>query len=177
MISIGLEAPADVGAREALLDQVFGEERWQKTCQLLRDNRLPAPGLSFVAKDQNGQLLGTLRFWHIRAGTAGSALLLGPLAVATNCHGQGLGTRLMKMGLMRAMASGVGSVILVGDAPYYQRFGFRQDLVTGLALPGPVDRDRFLAREFKVGALAGANGLVVATGAFDRTAAGRRIAA
>ena len=48
--------------------------------------------------------------------------------------------------LKRAQDAGEGSVILVGDAPYYQRFGFEQAPTSGLWLPGPVDPKRFQLR-------------------------------
>ncbi len=58
------------------------------------------------------------------------------------------------------------AVILVGDAAYYTRFGFSLDLTRRLLMPGPVDRNRFLALELAEGALAGAAGMLVPTGAF-----------
>jgi predicted N-acetyltransferase YhbS len=63
------------------------------------------------------------------------------------------------------------AVLLVGDAPYYARFGFEAALAAGLDLPGPVDRSRFLGFEIEDGALNGASGLVRATGAKAASAA------
>ena len=54
------------------------------------------------------------------------------------------------------------AVILVGDAPYYARFGFTRDLTLDMALPGPVDLDRFLGLELVPRALASAAGTVTA---------------
>jgi predicted N-acetyltransferase YhbS len=73
----------------------------------------------------------------------------------------GIGGRLMREAIRRARDSGEGAILLVGDAPYYGRFGFIADLTRGLRLPGPVDGARFLARELVPGALAGAKGLVI----------------
>jgi predicted N-acetyltransferase YhbS len=56
-------------------------------------------------------------------------------------------------------------VLLVGDAPYYGRFGFEQRNTGGLWLPGPVKPERFLARELAPGALSGARGNVMALAA------------
>ena len=59
------------------------------------------------------------------------------------------------------------AVVLVGDAPYYERFGFSTGTAAGLWLPGPYERDRFLALELERGSLAGAKGLVSAAGALE----------
>jgi predicted N-acetyltransferase YhbS len=163
MIRIRQEVPADVAARELLLDEAFGPARFAKTCERLRERRLPARGLSFVAEDA-GAVVGTLRLWAITAGPRRPALLLGPLAVAGSHRSLGLGARLMETGLGRARLLGHEAVLLVGDAPYYGRFGFSGELTRGLWLPGPVERERFLGLDLAPGALAGAFGLVSATG-------------
>jgi len=161
--SIRAESPQDFLAREALLDRSFGTGRWRKTCERLRENRLPAPGLAFSAT-QNRVLVGTLRFWSIDAGGI-DALMLGPIAVGGAQRSQGLGGKLIRLGLLRASELGHKAVILVGDAPYYERFGFSRAGAAALELPGPVDLARFLALELQPGALADASGLVRATGA------------
>ena len=161
--TIALEQPGDRAAREALLDAAFGPSRWQKTCERLREGRLPARGLSLAASD-GGRLIGTLRFWHVQAGDT-PALMLGPLAVTADRRGEGLGSWLIGEGLSRARAAGHRAVLLVGDAPYYARFGFEARLVHDLALPGPVDRARFLGLELAEGALSCAMGRIVPTGA------------
>jgi len=164
MILIDREAPGEGPAREALLDRCFGRTRWFKTCQRLRRDRLPAEGLSFSARE-DGVLLGTVRLWPIDAGSAGPALLLGPIAVEPARQGQGIGTALMAQALKAAEAQGHKAVLLVGDAPYYERFGFSEALTTTLRMPGPVDTARFLGLELVPGALQGAEGSVTATGA------------
>jgi predicted N-acetyltransferase YhbS len=163
MLRILDETHHDVDQREALLDARFGEQRFAKTCERLREGRLPAEGLSLVAREA-GRVVGTLRFWHIAAGPGRASLLLGPLAVAAGYEGRGLGSGLMRIGLAKAAALGHASVLLVGDAPYYSRFGFSADATGGLWLPGPYERERFLGRELVPGALAGAGGLVQGTG-------------
>src|SRR5215813_1991618 len=85
MISIRKERPPDLAAREALLDEAFGDLRWRKSSQRLRDGRLPAGGLAFVATDGK-RVIGTARLWTIVCGTGQSALLLGPVAVASDCR-------------------------------------------------------------------------------------------
>jgi predicted N-acetyltransferase YhbS len=163
MTLIGQELAHDAEAREELLDRVFGEGRFLKTCEALRCGRLPAPGLSFVAKSK-GKVVGTVRLWDIIAGTAGPAVLLGPLAVAPELQGRGVGSCLVRQAIHEAGLSGHRSVLLVGDAPFYGRFGFDTACVSGLDLPGPVERARFHGLELKPKALQGARGLVVAAG-------------
>ena len=156
------ERLADAPAREALLDDAFGDERFAKTCQRLRDGRLPAEGLAIVARDSD-RIVGTLRCWSIEAGGR-PALLLGPLAVARSHRSIGIGSALMREALWRAATRGHKAVLLVGDASYYARFGFEAALTRDLDLPGPVERERFLAFEIVPDALDGAKGVVRAMG-------------
>jgi predicted N-acetyltransferase YhbS len=166
MITIREESFHDVEAREALLDSCFGPARFEKTCERLREGRLPAEGLSLVV-EQDGVLIGTVRLWHVSAGPNRRALMLGPLAVDPARQGLGVGGKLMREALSRAAALGHEAVLLVGDAPYYERFGFSAAKTSGLWLPGPYERDRFLAVDLQAGALDGARGLVSATGALE----------
>lgn len=162
---ISLETPADVAQREALLDLSFGRAaRLAKTSERLREGRLPAQGLAFAAHGPDGRVVGTLRLWHVTAGPSRPALLLGPLAVHPWFRSIGLGGAMMTAAICEATRLGHGAILLVGDAPYYQRFGFDAALTTGLWLPGSFDRNRFLGLELKHGALKGASGLVSATG-------------
>ena len=110
---------------------------------------------------------GTVRLWHVSVGPDRPALLLGPIAVDPALQGLGLGAKLMRAALERATARGHGAVLLVGDAPYYARFGFSAALTERLRLPGPYERERFLGVELEAGALAGARGLISATGAIE----------
>ena len=163
MVTLTPERPEHGPAIERLLDQAFGEARWHKTCQRLRDGQAPMRELSLVAIADN-ELIGTVRLWPMLAGGR-RALLLGPLAVDNRWQDHGLGSTLMNEALKRAQDAGERSVILVGDAPYYQRFGFEQAPTSGLWLPGPVDPKRFLARELTPQALSGARGPVMALAA------------
>ncbi|WP_336486529.1 GNAT family N-acetyltransferase [Methylobacterium nigriterrae] len=163
MIEIREEHAVDVPARERLLDACFGASRFAKTSERLREGRLPARRLALAATRQ-GRLVGTVRLWHVEAGSAGPALLLGPLAIDPAVQGQGLGTVMMHAALGRAEALGHGAVLLVGDAPYYARFGFSEAGAAGLWLPGPFERERFLGLELRENALSDAAGLLRATG-------------
>ena len=161
--AIRAEKASDLVAREALLDVCFGENRHLRTCQRLRDGRMPAEGLAFSAMAQ-GRLVGTLRLWHVSAGGI-PALMLGPLAVENISRKLGVGAALMDHALAAAGTRGHRAVILLGDAPYYARFGFVPEKMAALSLPGPFERDRLLGLELVPGALDGASGMIVATGA------------
>src|SRR5450755_1668586 len=170
--AIRSERASDVMAREALLDVCFGDNRHARTCQRLRDGRAPAEGLALSALAQ-GRLVGTLRLWHVSAGGV-PALVLGPLAVDPACRKLGVGAALMNHALAAAKARGHGAVILLGDAPYYARFGFSATKTGELSLPGPFERDRLLGLELSEGALDGVWGMIVPTGAsLPRTRASR----
>jgi predicted N-acetyltransferase YhbS len=164
--AIRAERASDVVAREALLDACFGASRHKRTCQRLRDGRAPAEGLalSVVRQGRQDRLVGTVRLWHVSAGGV-PALVLGPLAVDASCRDLGIGAVLMQHALAAAKARGHGAVILLGDAPYYARFGFSALKTGELSLPGPFERDRLLGLELREGALDGAWGLIAPTGA------------
>ena len=170
--AIRAERASDVAAREALLDACFGDNRHARTCQRLRDGRAPAQGLALSAVRQ-GRLVGTVRLWHVSAGGV-PALMLGPLAVEESSRQLGVGAALMDHAIAAAKARGHRAVILLGDAPYYARFGFSGGNTGELSLPGPFERDRLLGLELREGALDGAWGMISATGApLPKAKAGR----
>lgn len=161
-MTITPEQPHHAAAVERLLDISFGPGRFAKTAYRLRDGVPPVAGLSLVSLDPATETLdGTLRFWPVLIGGLTPTLLLGPIAVAPGRRSEGLGAALIRNGLNRAVAQGWRSVVLVGDAPYYGRFGFTRALTLGMALPGPVDCDRFLGLELVPGTLAGAAGTLM----------------
>jgi predicted N-acetyltransferase YhbS len=162
--AIRAERTSDVVARETLLDASFGDNRHMRICQRLRDGRAPADGLAFSAVGADGRLVGTLRLWHVSAGGV-PALVLGPLAVDSAYRKLGVGAALMVHAIAAATARGHRAVLLLGDAPYYSRFGFSGEKAKELMLPGAFERERLLALELVPGSLDGAWGMIVPTGA------------
>jgi hypothetical protein len=160
--AIRAERASDVVAREALLDACFGENRHARTCQRLRDGRAPADGLALSAVAR-GKLVGTVRLWHVSAGGI-PALVLGPLAVGSAFRKLGAGAALMDHALAAARARGHRAVLLLGDAAYYERFGFSTEKTAELMLPGAYEQERLLGIELVPGALDGAWGMIVPTG-------------
>ncbi|THK35493.1 N-acetyltransferase [Ensifer sp. MPMI2T] len=166
---IDSENPGDVVARENLLDRAMGPDRRRKSSEKLRRGRVPAEGLALVARDEDGHVIGTVRLWNVEAGVDREghgvpALLLGPLAVDPTHEGRGIGGMLMRAAIQKAKNLGHGAILLVGDAAYYERFGFFAERAQHLVMPGPFERNRFLALELKDGWLDGAAGMLVASG-------------
>ncbi|WP_062014159.1 GNAT family N-acetyltransferase [Aureimonas sp. AU4] len=165
---IRAERAEDVGAREALLDAAMGAGRTRKSSEAIRRGRLPAQGLSLVSETTDGVLAGSVRLWHVAAGERGGApveaLLLGPLAVARPFEGLGIGSQLMRRAIAEAAWRGHRAIVLVGDAPYYERFGFRAEAAAGLVMPGPFERHRLLGLELATASLQGACGLIQPNG-------------
>lgn len=168
MVTIREEKLSDAAAREALLDEGYGPDRFTKTSERLREGRLPAAGLSLVAV-HCGRLVGTVRLWHVAAGPGLAALLLGPLAVHPQHRNRGIGATLMRRAIARARLAGHEAILLVGDAAYYGRFGFTAASTGELWMPGRFQRERLLALELRPRALAGARGLIAATGQLEPT--------
>ncbi len=179
---VDVERPEDAEARESLLDRAFGPARFAKTCERLRVGRVPAAGLSLVARTARfsggadvgrdidpGEVVGTVRLWHVEVGGV-LALMLGPLAVDAGWRCHRVGGRLMEAAVARASVLGHAAIVLVGDAPYYARFGFERRHALDLRMPGPVEEERLLGLELVPDALADAKGLVRATGAMDLAA-------
>ena len=161
---ISLEKPQHAAAIEDLLDRAFGPDRQKKTAYRLRDGVDPIDGLSFVAIEHddagNEVIVGTIRYWPILIGGQHEAILLGPIAVEDRLQGSGLGSKLIRMSLAKAAELGHKAVILVGDAPYYERFGFSRSMTLDMQMPGPVELARFLGLELVPGALKGASGMI-----------------
>lgn len=164
-VTIVAEGASDVAARETLLDLAMGPKRKKKSSEKLRRGRRPSEGLAFVARAASGAIVGTVRLWDVGLGEGGPAgLLLGPLAVEPGLKSSGIGSALMRHAIAEAARLGHGVIVLVGDAPYYERFGFSADQTAALAMPGPYERHRLLALELKDGALVGARGTIRAAG-------------
>jgi predicted N-acetyltransferase YhbS len=159
-IAIRPELPVDGEAIDRLHERAFGPGRFARSAYLLRERAPALPDLSFAAF-VGSLLVGSVRVSAVQAGSV-PALVLGPLAVEPAFEKRGIGAALVQRTLDEARTAGHKLVILVGDEPYYSRFGFRRIPAGQLSLPGPVDPARFLAAELAPGALDGAVGKVMA---------------
>ena len=143
MIQLEQEQPNDWWEVEALYDLCFAPGREALSSYRLRDGVAPIPQLCLVARDEGGTIGGAIRYWPVRVGGA-PALLLGPVAVHPTRQGEGLGALLLQDSVARAFALGWDRILLVGDAPYYSRFGFER--LSGVDMPPPTNPDRILGR-------------------------------
>jgi predicted N-acetyltransferase YhbS len=149
LIDIVAAQAADLPEIDLLLDARFGPARRKRTAYRLREGMAPIAALSFVARD-GGELVGSVQCWPIAMTTSAGAMLpltlLGPLVTAADREGQGIGTALMQAALAAADAADTPPLLLIGDEPYYGRFGFAAARTGSFMLPGPVDRARLLLR-------------------------------
>jgi predicted N-acetyltransferase YhbS len=155
VIELRPETGEDWWEVEALYDLCFAPGREALSSYRLRDDIPPVAGLSLVARDEQGILAGAIRFWPVRVGGV-PALLLGPVAVHPTHQGEGLGGVLIRDGLAAAAAAGWERVLLVGDAPYYSRFGFAR--LDGVVMPPPTNPERVLGQDLRPGAWQGVRG-------------------
>jgi len=142
------------GAVERLYDDVFGPARFHKASYLFREGVAPVQELSWIAlegdRPGNDRLVGAIRYWPILVGETGhSALLLGPLAIAQDRAGKGIGRALMFKTLDLAAQLGHDLVLLVGDVDYYKRFGFVPATPHGFVMPGESRPDRLQVAPLK----------------------------
>ena len=155
------ETPADSFEVEMLLDVAFGPGRTALSSYQLREGVAQIAELSTIVRDEYDSVVGAIRFWPVRIGEAGdSALLLGPIAIHPIRQGEGLGALLMMESLERARAMSWQRVVLVGDEPYYRRFGFTREMALALDFPKPVNLKRLLAKELVEGAMHAVSGMV-----------------
>jgi predicted N-acetyltransferase YhbS len=139
-------------------EEAFGPGRYTRAAYRIREGGPHARALSFVA--MHGETVaGSVRMTWVAAGK-GRALLLGPLAVRPEWKNIGIGRRLVAMALEAAAKANAGSVVLVGDEPYYGPLGFQRVPRGQLSMPGPVDLNRLLAHEIEAGAVAALTGML-----------------
>lgn len=137
------------GAVERLYDGVFGSARFHKASYLFREGVDPVRELSWIALEGD-RLVGAIRYWPILVGESGHpALLLGPLAIAQDRAGKGIGRALMFKTLDLAAQLGHDLVLLVGDVDYYKRFGFVPATPHGFVMPGESRPDRLQVAPLK----------------------------
>ncbi len=159
MIRLAQETKDDWWEVEALYDLCFAPGREALSSYRLRDGVDPVAELSLVARDDEGGILGgAIRYWPVLIGRA-DVLLLGPVAVHPTRQGEGLGGFLIRESLLIASAAGWERVLLIGDAPYYGRFGF--DRLEGVLMPPPTDPARVLGRALTDEAWEGVYGDVI----------------
>ena len=150
---------ADLPAVSRLHAEAFGPGRFARTAYRVREGTPAISRYCRVAMLAD-RPIAAVRFTPITIGGKDGALLLGPLVVDAEFSGQGFGKRLISQAMASAKFDGVALMLLVGDEPYYGRFGFRPVPFGQIYLPGPVDPRRLLAAELAPDALAHFKGAV-----------------
>ena len=161
MFRIAPELPDDLPEVEYLYDLAFAPGRTALSSYRLREDIDRIAELSLVARDQFDIVAGAIRYWPVRVGNANDpALLLGPVAVHPTRQGEGLGRMLISNSLERAIAANWSRVILIGDEPYYRKYGFTREFAKELDFPPPTNPDRLLAKALEKGAFDDIKGMI-----------------
>jgi len=170
-ITIRPERPADHDAVYALHTAAFGQENESRLVDLLRKSPHFVPGLSIVG-ELKGDIIGHILFTKLKIvagdGRETGTLALAPVSVLPVLQYSGVGTQLVRHGLSEARRLGYGSVIVLGHAQYYPKFGFMPASKWGITTAYQVPGENFMAIELFPGALKDASGRVVYPEEFDR---------
>lgn len=157
-ITILPETAGDAQHIERLHERTFGPGRFALSAYRLREHVDHRLDLSFTA--HIGTLLvGSVRNLPICVGNT-KALMLGPLTVEPPFRSHSIGRMLIEKSLKEAKAKGHRLVLLVGDAAYYTRFGFKLVPRGRATMPGPVDYGRVLVAELEDNAFDGVSGRI-----------------
>ena len=144
-LMLASESASDAPQAEALIEAAFGPGRFAKAAERVRERAAFAPDLSFCAW-RDGAMVGTVRMWRARVGET-PVVFLGPIAVTCAERSGGVGAVLVERACEAAALAGETAIVLVGDEPYFGRFGFQ--VAGGVSLPGPVDPGRVLAKSLR----------------------------
>ncbi|WP_119080333.1 GNAT family N-acetyltransferase [Chitinophaga alhagiae] len=170
-IDIRAEQEQDIPVVYSLHAAAFGQENEGRLVDLLRQSEHYIPALSLVAV-LDGAIIGHILFTKLKimtgAGGEVESLALAPVSVTPDLQYAGVGGQLVRHGLEVARELGYGSVIVLGHAQYYPKFGFAPASRWGLTTTYEVPDEVFMAIELQPGALAGAAGRVVYPKAFEQ---------
>lgn len=152
------ERPDDAPLIDALIDRAFGPGRNAKAAERLREGNRLIPELSYTAWEGE-RLVGSVRLWPVRIGED-PVVFLGPIAVEADVRKHRIGQTLVERSCEAAAKAGWRAVLLVGDAPYFERAGFSAAPARDVVMPGPVDQRRVLLKALREGGADGIAGLV-----------------
>jgi len=156
-LTLATETPDDWWEVEALFDLCFAPGRSALSSYRLREGVDPIGPLCLTARDAEGILAGAVRNWPVLVGGQ-EAVLLGPISVHPTRQGEGVASLLMQRCLTDARDLGWLRLMLVGDIPYYRRFGFER--LNAVIMPPPTNPDRVLGVALAEGAWQGVSGAV-----------------
>ncbi len=155
--TLSAERPEHADAIEGVLDRAFGPGRHAKTSERVRERGARfEPGLSRVALDHAGEVIGGCRIWSVEAGVA--LFFLGPLAVDPAAQAAGLGLAMTRDCVAACRSLAGAGIVLVGAERFFRPLGFTVVPRGRMTLPGPVDPARLLWLELRPGGLDGVQG-------------------
>lgn len=138
-MTIRRQTPQDSSAIEDLMAEAFGPSRLSRTVWHLRQGDA-VPELCFV-QEEEGVIIGSLRFWPILLGGK-TALLLGPLAIAKDYKGKGFGKALVAHAIACASQMSYHAILVSGEPDYYPQFGFMPASPSEFLWPGFIEEER-----------------------------------
>lgn len=159
MLEIRAERPDDAEVIYALHAAAFGREGEAELVRALRER---GELLVSLVAEAAGAPAGHIAFSPVtvpgprRVRAAG----LGPLAVAPERQGEGVGSALVRTGHAACRARRLEAVFVLGHPGFYRRFGFAPAARYGLYFQSHAFDAAFFALELRPGALASASGEV-----------------
>lgn len=162
MIQIRKETNEDFDSVYDLNLQAFNQIAEPELVDKLRLSDRFIPELSLLALLDN-KIVGHILFTRIFIQSEGvnkESLALAPMAVLPDLQKSGIGKQLIKSGLDKARSLGYESVIVLGHADYYPKFGFKPASAFGITAPWDVPDEVFMVLELKEKAISDVRGIV-----------------
>jgi putative acetyltransferase len=125
---IRIETGSDREGIEELLLEAFPSP---PEAELVRQLREDGDVVFSLVAVEGRKVIGQALFSRLLA--PDGALALGPVAVTESRRRRGIAAKLIEAGIERARNDGWTAVVVLGDPPYYQRFGFSQETVEGMS--------------------------------------------
>lgn len=147
----------------AFKDEVYTDHKEQFLVERLRNSESFVPELSLVA-EVDGQIAGYVLLTKIKIINdnlqEAPSLSLAPVAVLTEYQGKGIGGKLIQKAHQIAKELQFGSIILLGHAEYYPKFGYKMTKEYGIKLPFEVPDENCMLIELTENALKDVTGTV-----------------
>lgn len=147
---------------EAFKTMEFSDHSEQFLVERLRKSPAFVPGLSLVA-EHNHALIGHILLTRITIKNGDQvfdSLALAPVSVKPAFQRKGVGAKLILEAHKRAKALGFNSVILLGHADYYPRFGYQPTSKYGIKLPFEAPEENCMVFALTENGLDGVHGMV-----------------
>ena len=125
---------------------------------------LRGSGVSLVSlvAETDGEIIGHILFSPVWLNDDASlnVMGLGPMAVVPNRQRKGVGSALLRQGLICCKDLGARAVVVIGHPEYYPRFGFVPSTRWNIRCEYEVPPEAFMAIELKAGYLEGKAGMI-----------------